>query len=230
RPGNRSVSVALQHGGELKVSEDTDANGSVLTFTVESGATSESFAIEGGTLEDLRAVLEQESAWHAADHYLYRESFLGIPQGRRSLLEGDKGAPRQLYLREADLRGMDLSGGANLSGTNLRGAKLSLLVDLRGADLSRTDLSGARLDWVSLSGATFHQTAVSLGFLSRNGDQLTDGMLSGIVFSGLTEDLSRPEVRDVLFNHRNNPDSGSILTVIDTRLEGDNKIRCMELA
>ncbi|MFM0515604.1 hypothetical protein, partial [Paraburkholderia sp. RL17-373-BIF-A] len=81
-----------------------------------------------------------------------------------------------------------------------------------------------------MGGVTFHQTKISLGFFLHNVDQLTDGMLSGIVFSGLTEDLSRPEVRDVLFNHRNNPDSGSILTAIDTRLEGDNKIRCMELA
>ncbi|MFM0515736.1 hypothetical protein, partial [Paraburkholderia sp. RL17-373-BIF-A] len=60
--------------------------------------------------------------------------------------------------------------------------------------------------------------------------QLTDDMLSGIIFTGLSADLSSSATRDTLFNHRNNPDSGSLLTVIHTRLKGDNKLRCMELA
>ncbi|MFM0515603.1 pentapeptide repeat-containing protein, partial [Paraburkholderia sp. RL17-373-BIF-A] len=119
RPDNRAVSVALQHGGELKVSEDTDANGSVLTFTVEIGATSESFAVEGGTLEDLRAILEQEIAWHEADHHLYREAAKDIPQVRRSVLTGGT-----MGMRRMDLRRIDLSE-ANLRRANLSGAKLN---------------------------------------------------------------------------------------------------------
>ncbi|MFM0514966.1 pentapeptide repeat-containing protein, partial [Paraburkholderia sp. RL17-373-BIF-A] len=193
RAGNRSVSVGLKHGGELEVSEDTDGNGTVLTITVRTGATSESFAIEDGTIDDLRAVLEQEIVRHEADHYRYREAAVRIPPVRRNLLGGGK---------------VDLSG-----------------VDLRGVDLSRANLSGA-----NLSGATLHQTTFSLGALLRHSDKFSDEMLSGIVFAGLSEDLSRPVVRDLFFNHRNNPDSGSILTAIDTRLKGDNKLRCMELA
>ncbi|MFM0515255.1 pentapeptide repeat-containing protein, partial [Paraburkholderia sp. RL17-373-BIF-A] len=307
-PGNRSVSIGLKHGGELEVSEDTDENGTVLTITVRTGATSESFAIKDGTIDDLRAVLEQDIVRHEADHHLYGEAVKRIPGVKQVLLRGGKldlkgenlsgmdlsgmdlreaklsGA--ELFeanlsraklsqaklsganlsranlsgadLRWADLRGANLSGanlsgadlreanlsganlsgaklsgaalsGANLSGANLRGANLILAnlreANLRGADLSRAEVRGA-----NLSGATLHQTTFSLGALLHYSHQFTDEMLSGIVFAGLSEDLGRSEIRDILFNHRNNPQSGSILTAIDSRLKGENKLRCMELA
>ncbi|MFM0515386.1 pentapeptide repeat-containing protein [Paraburkholderia sp. RL17-373-BIF-A] len=133
RPGNRSVSVGLQHGGELKVSEDTGSDGSVLTITVDTDMATESFAIEGGTLEDLRAVLEQEIVWHRADHHLYLYALHRIPIERRNFLQGT-----DVDLREVDLRGMDMSG------MDLTYPKLSE-VDLSGAYLS-SDRLGAMLD------------------------------------------------------------------------------------
>ncbi|MFM0515311.1 pentapeptide repeat-containing protein, partial [Paraburkholderia sp. RL17-373-BIF-A] len=319
--GHRSVSVMLKHGGELKVSENTNGDGTVLTITVETGATSESFAIEGCTFDDFRAVLEQEIVRHEADHYLYGQTVANIPLERQQLLRGGKNKQgidlrkadlrgmnlSRLNLRQANLSGMDLRGailggvnlsaakldganlseanlsganlsganlsganlsGANLSGANLSGAKLSGAAlsganlgganlswmrlsgmdlsranlsgaNLTGADLSWADLSGANLSGANLSGAdlrrtklsgvTVQQTTFSLDAL-LDAEGFTDEMFSGIVFAGLIEDLGSAVARDVYFNHRNNPDSGSILTAIDTRLKGDNKLRCMELA
>ncbi|MFM0515402.1 pentapeptide repeat-containing protein, partial [Paraburkholderia sp. RL17-373-BIF-A] len=127
-PGNRSVSVGLRHGGDLKVSEDTDGNGTVLTITVKTGATSESFAIEGSTIVDLGAVLEQEIVRHRADHYLYRQAAVHIPQARRFLLQGDNADLRGVDLRGVDLRGVNLSG-ADLSRADLRKVELRAMLD-----------------------------------------------------------------------------------------------------
>ncbi|MBC8643000.1 pentapeptide repeat-containing protein [Caballeronia sp. EK] len=386
-PGNHSVSIELKHGGELEVSEDTGANGTVLTITVRTGETSESFAIEDCDIDALKSLLEREIVMHEADDYRYGEAIDRIPQARRdwlagrsTLREGEdlRGVDlRGVDLREAGLYGVDLSGvdlsGANLSGANLSGANLSGVdlrganlsganlsgvdlrgVDLRGADMSganlseaalygmnlsgsglananlsganlsganlsgarliganligtnligadligtnligadlseanlrRAALSGAKLSGAALSGAalsganlngakldtanligadlrganltganlsgadlsgadlsganlslvdmratTLAQTTFSLETIIRR-DLFTDEMLSKITFSGLSADLRRPEARDVLFNHRNNPRSGSILTAIDRRLKGDRKIQCMEVA
>ncbi|MBC8643023.1 pentapeptide repeat-containing protein [Caballeronia sp. EK] len=451
-PGTHSVSIGLKHGGELEVSEDTGANGTVLTITVKTGETSESFAIEDCDIDALKSLLEREIVMHEADDYRYGEAIDRIPQARRDWLAG-RSALREgedlggvdlrgvdlrgvdlreanlgganlsgvdlsrvdLYradlreadlsgaklhgaklskadlrgadlreadlsgaklhgaklskadLREADLYGVDLSGvdlsgatlseanlrgaalreanlsgvdlrgfdlsGVDLSGAKLTGAKLSEAnlrgaalceanlsgvdlrgfdlsgvdlsgvdlsgvdlseanlrgaklrrVDLRGAqlrrvdlrgvdlcgaklrgakldtanligaklrgvDLRRADLCGANLTGANLSGAdlsgadlsgvnlslvdmratTLAQTTFSLETIIRR-DLFTDEMLSKITFSGLSADLRRPEARDVLFNHRNNPRSGSILTAIDARLGGDRKIQCMEVA
>ncbi|MBC8643039.1 pentapeptide repeat-containing protein [Caballeronia sp. EK] len=361
-PGNHSVSIELKHGGELEVSEDTGANGTVLTITVKTGETSESFAIEGCTIDELKTLLEREIVMHRADDYRYWEAFERMPRPRRIALiahqvQMDRMQLPRMDLRGVDLHGLDLSGanlhgldlsganlsgadltgvslrvanlseanltganlsearlgaanligadlsganlsGADLSGADLSGAKLSGAdlsgaelrlarlfgvdlsrvdlsrvdlrgLNLRGVDLSRVDLSrvvlmgadlsganlsganlrgvnmrGANLQFANLSGAdlsgvdlslanvretTLTQTTFSLETIIRR-DLFTDEMLSDITFSGVSADLRRPEARDVLFNHRNNPRSGSILTAIDARLGGDRKIQCMEVA
>ncbi|MBC8643005.1 hypothetical protein IAG25_40375, partial [Caballeronia sp. EK] len=87
-PGNHSVSIELKHGGELEVSEDTGANGTVLTITVKTGETSESFAIEGCTIDELKTLLEREIVMHEADDYRYGEAIDRIPQARRDWLAG----------------------------------------------------------------------------------------------------------------------------------------------
>ncbi|MFM0515506.1 pentapeptide repeat-containing protein, partial [Paraburkholderia sp. RL17-373-BIF-A] len=136
--GNRSVSIGLKHGGELAVSEDTDENGTVLTITVKTGATSDSFAIEGGTINDLGAVLEQDIVRHEADHHLYGEAVKRIPGVKQVLLRGGK-----LDLTGESLSGMDLNG-VDLSGMNLIQADLSE-ANLSGANLRETNLSRANL-------------------------------------------------------------------------------------
>ncbi|MFM0515485.1 pentapeptide repeat-containing protein, partial [Paraburkholderia sp. RL17-373-BIF-A] len=205
RPGNRSVSVRLKHGGELEVSEDTDENGTVLAVIVKTGATSESFAVEGGTIDDLKAVLEQEIVRHEADHYLYREAV-----GRISLMRQDLLGRGRVDLRGVDLSGVDLRwislrcidlGGANLSGANLSGADLRWKglyeanlsganltgvalsgAGLRSANLSGVDLSGANLRRANLSGANLSEA--NLGGTNLSGTDLSGANLSGANLSG----------------------------------------------
>ncbi|WP_408296557.1 pentapeptide repeat-containing protein, partial [Paraburkholderia sp. RL17-373-BIF-A] len=179
----------LKHGGDLEVFEDTGENGSVLTITVKTGATSESFAIEGGTIDDLRAVLEQEIVRHQADHYRYREATERIPPARLELLR--RGSGKGINLSAMNLRGVNLHGvnlhgadlrgagliGRDLSGADLRGANLGgadlTWVNLRGANLSGANLSGVNLHQTFLGGVTLHQTTFSLEALVRCSNQLT---------------------------------------------------------
>ncbi|MFM0515676.1 pentapeptide repeat-containing protein, partial [Paraburkholderia sp. RL17-373-BIF-A] len=125
----------------LKVSENAGNNGAVLSITVGTGVTSESFAIEGGTIDALRAVLEQEIVRHETDHYRYREATERIPQAKRALLRG--GNVEGMNLSRMDLNGMNLSW-ANLSGAKLSGANLC------GANLHRAYLSGVTLHQMTL--------------------------------------------------------------------------------
>ncbi|MFM0515682.1 pentapeptide repeat-containing protein, partial [Paraburkholderia sp. RL17-373-BIF-A] len=134
-----------------------------------------------------------------ADHYLYREACKSIPFSRFALLAGREEELRLLGAVSKDLRGMDLRG-----------------MDLRGTDLRSTFLRGA----------LFGETKMSLEALMQYSDPFTDEMLAGIVFHGFKGDLHNRNVRDILFNHRNNAVSGSILTAVDGRLRGNERINC----
>ena len=92
-------------------------------------------------------------------------------------------------LREADLRGMDLTRtnlrGMDLTGTNLAGANLTWTnlveanltgADLRGADLTRTNLRGANLTEAKLFGADLRWSNLSAADL--RGADLTEAHLT----------------------------------------------------
>src|SRR5471032_909978 len=110
---------------------------------------------------------------------------------RASLSEAD--------LSEADLSGADLSG-ANLNRTNLREAKLNG-ANLRGVNLFVANLNGASLFIANLAGAN----------------------LNGADLSNISQEwalLWLPNWDsawlDAYLNHINNPESGSLLTMMDS--------------
>src|SRR5471030_2161453 len=130
---------------------------------------------------------------------------------RASLSEAD--------LSEADLSGADLSG-ANLNRTNLREAKLNG-ANLRGVNLFMANLSEASLSGTSLLGA-------NLNGANMNGASLFIANLAGANLNGA--DLSNISQEwallwlpnwdsawlDAYLNHINNPESGSLLTMMDS--------------
>src|SRR5471030_1353465 len=105
----------------------------------------------------------------------------------------------RIDLQKANLTGASLSeanlDGANLSEANLRGANLSG-ANLTGADLFKTNLKGADLCGANLNRAN----------------------LSNILQEGAL--LKLPEwnsiILDAYLNHINNPESGSLLTMMDS--------------
>src|SRR5476649_2398670 len=130
---------------------------------------------------------------------------------RASLSEAD--------LSEADLSGADLSG-ANLNRTNLREAKLNG-ANLRGVNLFMANLSEASLSGTSLLGANLN--GANLNGASLFIANLAGANLNGADLSNISQEwalLWLPNWDsawlDAYLNHINNPESGSLLTMMDS--------------
>ncbi|WP_062529610.1 pentapeptide repeat-containing protein [Demequina rhizosphaerae] len=95
-----------------------------------------------------------------------------------------------LYLAEAQLSGLDLSG-ADLSDAVLAGAELKG-TDLSGADLSEADLSGADLSGADLTGASLAEADLSRADLS--GADLTGADLTEVDAAGAGYDEDDPPI------------------------------------
>src|SRR5471030_821839 len=137
-------------------------------------------------------------------------------------------------LSEADLLRAKLSGakliGANLNGANLDGADLTG-ADLSEADLLRAKLIGAKLIGANLNGANLNGTNLlraNLSGANLSGASLFIANLAGANLNGA--DLSNISQEwallwllnwdsawlDAYLNHINNPESGSLLTMMDS--------------
>lgn len=116
-------------------------------------------------------------------------------------------------LSNADLRMADLSM-ANLTGANLSGAKLCG-ANLFGANLSRSNLSETDLSQAYLSEADLSMARIIQANLV--GVVLVGANLSNILHDNLLLQMPNwTEAKlDLYLNHLNNPDSGSLLTMID---------------
>src|SRR5471030_156554 len=125
----------------------------------------------------------------------------------------------RIDLQKANLTGASLSeanlDGANLSEANLRGANLSG-ANLTGADLFKTNLRGADLVGANLGGANLSEANLKGADLC--GANLNRANLSNILQEGAL--LKLPEwnsiILDAYLNHINNPESGSLLTMMDS--------------
>src|SRR5471032_3674755 len=125
----------------------------------------------------------------------------------------------RIDLQKANLTGASLSeanlDGANLSEANLRGANLSG-ANLTGADLFNTNLRGADLVGANLGGANLSEANLKGADLC--GANLNRANLSNILQEGAL--LKLPEwnsiILDAYLNHINNPESGSLLTMMDS--------------
>src|SRR5471032_742501 len=122
-------------------------------------------------------------------------------------------------LSEADLSGADLSG-ANLNRTNLREAKLNG-ANLRGVNLFMANLSEASLSGTSLLGANLN--GANLNGASLFIANLAGANLNGADLSNISQEwalLWLPNWDsawlDAYLNHINNPESGSLLTMMDS--------------
>src|SRR5476651_691024 len=142
---------------------------------------------------------------------LYRANLREAKVNRASLSEAD--------LSEADLSGADLSG-ANLNRTNLREAKLNG-ANLRGVNLFMANLSEASLSGTSLLGANLN--GANLNGASLFIANLAGANLNGADLSNISQEwalLWLPNWDsawlDAYLNHINNPESGSLLTMMDS--------------
>src|SRR5476649_18486 len=134
----------------------------------------------------------------------------------------------------ANLNGANLNGAdllrANLSGASLSKAKLNR-ANLREAKLNRASLSEADLSEADLSGASLSGTSLlgaNLNGANLNGASLFIANLAGANLNGA--DLSNISQEwallwlpnwdsawlDAYLNHINNPESGSLLTMMDS--------------
>src|SRR5476649_1674804 len=142
---------------------------------------------------------------------LLRANLSEAKLNRASLSEAD--------LSEADLSGADLSG-ANLNRTNLREAKLNG-ANLRGVNLFMANLSEASLSGTSLLGANLN--GANLNGASLFIANLAGANLNGADLSNISQEwalLWLPNWDsawlDAYLNHINNPESGSLLTMMDS--------------
>src|SRR5471032_1315842 len=122
-------------------------------------------------------------------------------------------------LSEADLSGADLSG-ANLNRTNLREAKLNG-ANLRGVNLFMANLSEASLSGTSLLGANLN--GANLNGASLFIANLAGANLNGADLSNISQEWALLWLLnwdsawlDAYLNHINNPESGSLLTMMDS--------------
>ena len=126
-------------------------------------------------------------------------------------------------LREADLRGMDLTRtnlrGMDLTGTNLAGANLTWTnlveanltgADLRGADLTRTNLRGANLTEAKLFGADLRWSNLS-GADLRGADLTEAHLTEANLTDAILPDFQIPQGVDLVVYKKGQQDS--ILTL-----------------
>src|SRR5471032_2704902 len=122
-------------------------------------------------------------------------------------------------LNGANLNGADLSG-ANLNRTNLREAKLNG-ANLRGVNLFMANLSEASLSGTSLLGANLN--GANLNGASLFIANLAGANLNGADLSNISQEWALLWLLnwdsawlDAYLNHINNPESGSLLTMMDS--------------
>src|SRR5471030_1892364 len=203
--GLPSTAVVLTDDNRMDL-QLANLNGAKLIGAKLIGANLNGAKLTGADL--LRANLSGASLSKAK---LNRANLREAKLNRASLSEAD--------LSEADLSGADLSG-ANLNRTNLREAKLNG-ANLRGVNLFMANLSEASLSGTSLLGA-------NLNGAKLNGSSLFIANLAGANLNGA--DLSNISQEwallwlpnwdsawlDAYLNHINNPESGSLLTMMDS--------------
>ncbi|WP_145509293.1 pentapeptide repeat-containing protein [Yersinia alsatica] len=143
-----------------------------------------------------------------SDAHLYRAdlSHADLSHARLNLAELAEAKLNGANLNQADLYGANLRaaelGGANLCGANLHRA------DLREANLYGADLRGANLHGVDLS-------TVNLNGANLSGAKL-DHQLGSKSSPLMLPDWKIPGALGHYLNHLNKPNSGSLLTMIDS--------------
>src|SRR5471030_2982156 len=203
--GLPSTAVVLTDDNRMDL-QLANLNGAKLIGAKLIGANLNGAKLTGADL--LRANLSGASLSKAK---LNRANLREAKLNRASLSEAD--------LSEADLSGADLSG-ANLNRTNLREAKLNG-ANLRGVNLLMANLSEASLSGTSLLGANLN--GANLNGASLFIANLAGANLNGADLSNISQEwalLWLPNWDsawlDAYLNHINNPESGSLLTMMDS--------------
>src|SRR5471032_1724324 len=203
--GLPSTAVVLTDDNRMDL-QLANLNGAKLIGAKLIGANLNGAKLNGADL--LRANLSGASLSKAK---LNRANLREAKLNRASLSEAD--------LSEADLSGADLSG-ANLNRTNLREAKLNG-ANLRGVNLFMANLSEASLSGTSLLGANLN--GANLNGASLFIANLAGANLNGADLSNISQEwalLWLPNWDsawlDAYLNHINNPESGSLLTMMDS--------------
>src|SRR5471032_923346 len=203
--GLPSTAVVLTDDNRMDL-QLANLNGAKLIGAKLIGANLNGAKLNGADL--LRANLSGASLSKAK---LNRANLREAKLNRASLSEAD--------LSEADLSGADLSG-ANLNRTNLREAKLNG-ANLRGVNLFMANLSEASLSGTSLLGANLN--GANLNGASLFIANLAGANLNGADLSNISQEwalLWLPNwdsaSLDAYLNHINNPESGSLLTMMDS--------------
>src|SRR5471032_483142 len=203
--GLPSTAVVLTDDNRMDL-QLANLNGAKLIGAKLIGANLNGANLNGADL--LRANLSGASLSKAK---LNRANLREAKLNRASLSEAD--------LSEADLSGADLSG-ANLNRTNLREAKLNG-ANLRGVNLFMANLSEASLSGTSLLGANLN--GANLNGASLFIANLAGANLNGADLSNISQEwalLWLPNWDsawlDAYLNHINNPESGSLLTMMDS--------------